>query len=60
MSEAKTSAVGGTKSHRIYLLLKDAILSGRLPAGSKLACENKLAEQHGVSRVTVRRAMEAL
>lgn len=60
MNEAQPSAVGGTKSHRIYLLLKDAILSGRLPAGSKLPGENKLAEQHGVSRVTVRRAMEAL
>jgi len=60
MSEAQPSAVGGTKSHRIYLLLKDAILSGRLPAGNKLPGENKLAEQHGVSRVTVRRAMEAL
>jgi GntR family transcriptional regulator len=44
MSEAQPSAVGGTKSHRIYLLLKDAILSGRLPAGSKLPGENKLAE----------------
>lgn len=60
MSEEQPSAVGGTKSHRIYLLLKDAILSGRLPVGSKLPGENKLAEQHGVSRVTVRRAMEAL
>lgn len=60
MSDAQSSAVGGTKSHRIYLLLKDAILSGRLPADSKLPGENKLAEQHGVSRVTVRRAMEAL
>ncbi|WP_447956291.1 GntR family transcriptional regulator [Vreelandella sp. EE7] len=60
MSEAHTSVVGGTKSHRIYLLLKDAILSGRLPAGSKLPGENRLAEQHGVSRVTVRRAIKAL
>lgn len=60
MSDAQSSAVGGTKSHRIYLLLKDAILSGRLPVDSKLPGENKLAEQHGVSRVTVRRAMEAL
>ncbi|WNL39555.1 GntR family transcriptional regulator [Halomonas sp. PAMB 3264] len=60
MSEAHTSAVGGTKSHRIYLLLKDAILSGRLPSGGKLPGENRLAEQHGVSRVTVRRAIKAL
>ena len=39
MSDAQSSAVGGTKSHRIYLLLKDAILSGRLPADSKLPGE---------------------
>ncbi|WP_252109637.1 MULTISPECIES: GntR family transcriptional regulator [unclassified Halomonas] len=60
MSEANTSAVGGTKSHRIYLLLKDAILSGRLSPAEKLPGENRLAEQHGVSRVTVRRAIKAL
>ncbi len=60
MNNKHATSVGGTKSHRIFLLLKDAILSGRLPAGSKLPGENKLAEQHGVSRVTVRRAMEAL
>lgn len=60
MSEIHASEVGGTKSHRIYLLLKDAILSGRLPPGSKLPGENKLAEQHDVSRVTIRRATKAL
>ncbi|MFG6668496.1 GntR family transcriptional regulator [Halomonas sp. HNIBRBA4712] len=60
MSASHTFAVGGTKSHRIYLLLKDAILSGRLCAGDKLPGENRLAEQHGVSRVTVRRAIKAL
>lgn len=60
VSQRHGSAVGGTKSHRIYLLLKDAILSGRLSAGDKLPGENKLAEQHGVSRVTVRRAIQAL
>ncbi|WP_373182349.1 GntR family transcriptional regulator [Halomonas campaniensis] len=60
MNDAHVTSVGGTKSHRIFLLLKDAILSGRLPPGRKLPGEIKLAEQHGVSRVTVRRAMEAL
>ena len=60
MNDTHATSVGGTKSHRIFLLLKDAILSGRLPPGRKLPGEIKLAEQHGVSRVTVRRAMEAL
>lgn len=51
---------GGTKSQQLFLLLKDAIVSGRLGPGSKLPGELKLAEEHQVSRVTVRRAMEAL
>ncbi|HLV77309.1 MAG TPA: GntR family transcriptional regulator [Marinobacter sp.] len=51
---------GGTKSHQLFLLLKDAITSGRLPPGSKIPGELKLAEDHRVSRVTVRRALGAL
>lgn len=54
------TAVSGTKSHNLYLLLRDAILSRRLEPGDKLPGELKLAEQYKVSRVTVRRAMEAL
>ncbi|AMD02745.1 HTH-type transcriptional repressor YvoA [Halomonas chromatireducens] len=60
MNDTHANSVGGTKSHRIYLLLKDAILSGRLAPGRKLPGELKLADQYGVSRVTVRRAMQAL
>lgn len=51
---------GGTKSHQLFLLLKDAINSGHMAPGSKIPGELKLAEQHRVSRVTVRRALEAL
>ncbi|MHA7880540.1 MAG: GntR family transcriptional regulator [Saccharospirillum sp.] len=51
---------GGTKSHQLFLLLKDAIIHGRIAPGTKLPGELKLAEEHRVSRVTVRRAMEAL
>lgn len=51
---------GGTKSHQLFLLLKDAITSGRMAAGSKIPGEMRLAEEHRVSRVTVRRALEAL
>lgn len=59
MNPVNTRA-GGTKSHQLFLLLKDDIISGRLSPGSKLPGELKLAEEHQVSRVTVRRAMEAL
>ncbi len=51
---------GGTKSHQLFLLLKDAIVSGRAAPGSKISGELKLAQEHRVSRVTVRRALEAL
>ncbi|MEQ5837521.1 GntR family transcriptional regulator [Marinobacter sp. NFXS9] len=55
-----TNGPGGTKSHQLFLLLKDAIVSGRMAAGTKIPGELKLAEEHRVSRVTVRRALEAL
>lgn len=51
---------GGTKSQQLFLLLKDAIVSGRMAPGTKIPGELKLAEEHRVSRVTVRRALEAL
>lgn len=51
---------GGTKSHNLFLLLKDAIVSGRLAPRSKIPGELKLAQEHKVSRVTVRRALDAL
>lgn len=50
----------GGKSRRVYLLLKDEITSGRLAPGTSLPGEQRLAEIHGVSRVTVRRALESL
>ncbi|MCH8533231.1 MAG: GntR family transcriptional regulator [Saccharospirillum sp.] len=56
----RSAGPGGTKSHQLFLLLKDAIVNGRMPPGTKLPGELKLAEEHRVSRVTVRRAMEAL
>ncbi|ASJ73936.1 GntR family transcriptional regulator [Granulosicoccus antarcticus] len=51
---------GGTKSHNLFLLLKDAIASGSLGPGSKIPGELKLAQEHNVSRVTVRRALQGL
>ena len=50
----------GGKARRVYLLLKGEIAAGRLTPGTSLPGEQKLAETHGVSRVTVRRALETL
>lgn len=50
----------GGKARRVYLLLRDAILGGKHPAGSLLPSEQRLAALHDVSRVTVRRALDAL
>lgn len=55
-----TSAPDGSKARRVYLLLRDEILGGVHPVGSTLPGELRLAEVHGVSRVTVRRALEGL
>lgn len=40
--------------------LRSEILSGKRTPGDKLPSENELQEQHGVSRVTVQRAMDDL
>jgi DNA-binding FadR family transcriptional regulator len=40
--------------------IRQAILTGRLTAGKRLAPERELAEQFGVSRVTVRDALRSL
>jgi GntR family transcriptional regulator len=55
-----TQAPDGSKARRVYLLLRDEIAAGLHPAGSSLPGELRLAELHGVSRVTVRRALDAL
>lgn len=49
-----------SKSHQLFLLLRDSIVNGNLRSGCKLPGELKLAEEHQVSRVTVRRALGAL
>lgn len=55
-----TAAIEPHKARRLYLLLHDRISSGRLPAGARLPGEPSLATEHGVSRVTVRRALDRL
>jgi len=52
--------LGEAKAKQVYLVLRDRILSGALGFGARLPNENELAEAHGVSRVTVRRALHEL
>lgn len=54
------TAPEGGKARRIYLLLRDEIVGGALPPGQALPGELRLAEMHSVSRVTIRRALDAL
>ncbi len=48
------------KARRLYLLLREQILSGEMGASARLPSEPTLAQEHGVSRVTVRRALDKL
>lgn len=57
---AQTALPEGGKARRIYLLLRDEISNGGFPEGTLMPGESRLAEQLDVSRVTIRRALEAL
>ncbi len=48
------------KARRIYLMLRERIACGDLRAGSRLPGEPRLAAEQGVSRVTIRRALDRL
>lgn len=50
----------GGKARRVYLLLRDEMSNGSLPPGTRLDGEHRLAAQFDVSRITIRRALEAL
>lgn len=52
--------VESSKARQVYLLLRDRIASGDLGDGGALPGEQTLAVEHGVSRVTVRRALAEL
>lgn len=50
----------GGKARRVYLLLRDRILRAEYREGAPLPGEQKLAVEFDVSRVTIRRALDAL
>ncbi|GAB1578067.1 GntR family transcriptional regulator [Bordetella petrii] len=46
--------------HKVYLLLKQRLQAGGFPADAAMPGENALAAEYGVSRLTIRRSLEAL
>lgn len=57
---AQPTVPDGDKARRVYLLLREEISNGGFPAGALLPGENRLAQRFGVSRVTIRKALDAL
>jgi GntR family transcriptional regulator len=55
-----SAAIEPFKARRIYLVLRDRIAGGALPAGTRLPGEPDLAAEHGVARATMRRALDQL
>jgi GntR family transcriptional regulator len=54
------SSVEPQKARRLYLFLREKIVSGEIGESDRLPSEPTLAQEHGVSRVTVRRALDKL
>lgn len=52
--------LGTPLHHQVYLILREAILSGRYSAGESLPPEETLGRMFDVSRITVRRSLESL
>jgi len=59
-ARAVAEQLGEAKARRVYLILRDRILSNALAPGARLPTEVDLARFHRVSRVTVRRALAEL
>lgn len=49
-----------SRYHRIARMIGSRIMTGAYPAGSLIGTENELARQFGVSRITVRQALDLL
>ena len=47
-------------SDQVFAQMKEQILRGEWPPGEKIPSENELARQFGVSRITVRNALQKL
>lgn len=60
MDNVQTAELDGAKTRHVYLVLRERILDGTYQPGDRLPGENHLAESFGVSRVTIRRALDAL
>jgi GntR family transcriptional regulator len=60
METSVATGLGEAKARQVYLVLRDRILNGAFSSGTRLPNENDLARVHGVSRVTVRRALAEL
>lgn len=54
------SVIEQSKTRQVYLVLRDRISNGDWVPGTMIPGETTLAAEHGVSRVTVRRAMATL
>jgi GntR family transcriptional regulator len=52
--------IGASLHHQVFSVLRSGILSGRSPVGSYLPSEDALTREFGVSRATIRRAMQSL
>ncbi|MDL2403367.1 GntR family transcriptional regulator [Rhizobium mayense] len=55
-----SSTMEPLKARRLYLLLREQILRGEVAVDARLPSEPALAQEHSVSRVTVRRALDKL
>lgn len=53
-------SIGTTRYHQVYVTLRGWISDGSLPAGARLPAEHELCATFGVSRITIRRAVDDL
>ena len=56
----KPHPIGTTRYHQVYVTLRGWISDGSLPAGAQLPAEHELCATFGVSRITIRRAVDDL